>query len=222
MHHASLLEPGTRTAFQVQPLVAPAHPLVPPGAYQPLIEKLAEIRRERGSGVIAAFSSVSRGDGVTYVVESLAWELAKQTGEQTLLATPGGLGNAASARFTDLAARFTDTGGRWPVSHPVHRLSSAGGTSARWDDSAWQDFQGLRHRFGYSLVDCPAVCASPAALSVCRACDGVVLVVTAGRTERKDIQRAKSMLQVASANLLGLVLNKRVEPVPGFIASLLA
>jgi len=213
--HASLLDAGTRTAFQVQPMPAPTQMLVPPGAYQPLIEKLAEMRRDRGVGVIAAFSSVSRGDGVTYVVESLAWELAKQTGEQTLLATPDGLSSAATARFTDSAVR-------WPALHPVHRLRSTGAANCRWADFAWQDFQGLRRRFGFSLVDCPAVCTSPAALSVCRSCDGVVLVVTAGGTKRNEIQRAQSMLQVASANLLGLVLNKRVESVPGFISRLLA
>lgn len=213
--HASLLEAGTRTAFQVQPLPAPAQVLVPPGTYQPLIEKLAEMRRERESGVIVAFSSVSRGDGVTYIAESLAWELAKQTGEQTLLATPEGLSSAATARFSESAVR-------WPASHPVHRLRSANAANGRAGDFAWQDFQGLRRRFAFSLVDCPAICASPTALSVCRSCDGVVLVVSAGCTRRKDVQRAQSMLQVASANLLGLVLNKRVESMPGFIVRLFA
>ena len=210
-NQAGLIDEGAGCAFQIQPVAPPAVIPVPPGTYQPLIEKLAEVRRERGSGVMVAFSSVSRGEGVTYVLESLSWELARQTGEQTLLTTPDGLSSAASARFGDAV--------RWPVSHPVHRLRCAGGISRRANDL--HDFHGLRRRFGFFLVDCPAVRTSLAALSVCRWCDGVVLVVSAGKARRKDIQQVQSMLQVASANVLGVVLNQRVEAVPGFIARFL-
>jgi Mrp family chromosome partitioning ATPase len=219
-----LLEPITGATFHVQPL-APAETQVPAGAYQPLIERLAAMRRDAES-VIAAFTSVTPGEGVTYVVESLAWELAKQTGEQMLVTTPDGLSSASMASFGDASVRG------YP-SHPVRRLRSVGAAGRHWGDSAWQDFQGLRRRFGFVLVDCPALRSSrlalrgssedPAArvLSVCRSCDGVVLVVSAGKTQRKDIKYAQSTIQVASANLLGLVLNQRVECVPGLIARFL-
>ena len=227
----SLHDPTIRTAFHVQPL-SPLEIPVPTGAYQPLIENLAAVRRDQGTGVIAAFTAVSRGDGVTYVIESLAWELAKQTGEQTLLTTPDGMSSAAAARFGEAPIRS-------PL-HPVRRLRSNEAVGRRWDDLARQDFDGLRRRFGFVLVDCPAMRGSGAfansgqrgmshvhqdftssVLPVCRLCDGVVLVVVSGVTQRRDLLYAQSALQVASANLLGLVLNKRVEAVPGVISKLL-
>ena len=219
-----LLEPITGATFHVQPL-APAETQVPAGAYQPLIERLAAMRRDAES-VIAAFTSVTPGEGVTYVVESLAWELAKQTGEQTLVTTPDGLSSASMASFGDASVgdiRRTRFDGCEAWAPPA----------ATGAIRPWQDFQGLRRRFGFVLVDCPALRSSrlalrgssedPAArvLSVCRSCDGVVLVVSAGKTQRKDIKYAQSTIQVASANLLGLVLNQRVECVPGLIARFL-
>lgn len=198
------------------PTAQPAAPLSPEVAanlslscYLPLVQKFAAMRRELGGGIIAAFSSISKGEGVTFVTESLAWVLAKQTGEQVLLTTPGGLASAACSQFREKT---------WPVFHPVRRLTGAGGKEGELRELGADDLLGLRQRFGFVLVDCPAMRESSQALAVSRLCDGIVLVVAAGQSKRGEIEYAQSALQASSASILGLVLNKRVDPVPPFVS----
>ena len=47
--------------------------------------------------------------------------------------------------------------------------------------------------------------------------DGVVLVVRANRTRREVVQKAIDVLNKARCRLLGVVLNDRRYPIPGFI-----
>ncbi len=176
----------------------------------PLVQRLAGLRQEQSAGVVAAFSAISRGEGVTFVTESLAWELARQTGEQILLTTPAGLSVAASTRF-----REEELDGP----QPVRRLPAARNGPLR--DLGRQDLEGLRRRFGFVLVDCPPMRESSSILGVSRLCDGVVLVIAAGEARRSEIEYALNVLQAGSANVLGLVLNKRIDPVPKFISRFL-
>src|SRR5258706_14821828 len=69
--------------------------------YLPLVQKLFEMREEQPAGVIIAFTSIERGEGVTHVVESLGRKLAEHTWEQVLLTTSADLAGAASALFDD-------------------------------------------------------------------------------------------------------------------------
>lgn len=62
----------------------------------------------------------------------------------------------------------------------------------------------LTQRYEHVIVDCPSVLAHPAG-PVLRDCvDGLVMVVKAGRTTRKDVERA---LAGASRRVLGVILN---------------
>ena len=84
-----------------------------------------------------------------------------------------------------------------------------------------QDLQDFRRRFGYVLVDCPAmsVCADFVTLS--KLSDSFVLVVKAGHTSRHEIEWAQKALTAQSVNVLGLVLNKRKPVLPRFLSSIL-
>jgi hypothetical protein len=183
------------------------------GYYLPLIQRLVRMRNEQGEGVIAALTAVSPGEGVSYVVESLSWELAKHTGEQILLSTSASLNNATPIHSRDTVAA---------TNHRVQRLVDGFEKGHRQlPDLRREHLKAIRQRFGFALIDCPSMRESSAILSMGRASDGVILVVAAGTTRRDEVGHAQRVLEASSANLLGFVLNKRTYPVPGFLARFL-
>jgi non-specific protein-tyrosine kinase len=64
-----------------------------------------------------------------------------------------------------------------------------------------------REQADYVLVDSPPVTAVSDAAILATLVDGVVLVVSAGRTKRELAQRARDQLEHVGAHLLGAVLN---------------
>src|SRR5579862_2288198 len=87
-----------------RPRLNPSAPLLL-DCYLPLVQTLFALREEQAGGVIVAFTSVARGEGVTHVVESLARKLAEHTFEQVLLTTAADLASTASAQFDDGSER---------------------------------------------------------------------------------------------------------------------
>jgi capsular exopolysaccharide synthesis family protein len=75
-------------------------------------------------------------------------------------------------------------------------------------------FAELRNEFNYVLIDTPAlsVCTDPIAIG--HLTDGVVLVVEANVTRREAVRKAAKDLESANVRVLGMVLNKRVFPIP--------
>ena len=85
----------------------------------------------------------------------------------------------------------------------------------------YEDLQILRQRFGFVLVDCPAMRAAPSMFTLSNLCDTAVLVVAAGEAKKAEIENAQKFLKASSVKLLGTVLNKQVDPIPGFISKVL-
>jgi Mrp family chromosome partitioning ATPase len=213
---AKLLESLEQPQRPVATLI-PALPVPRPGStshtYLQLVHRLVQLRQEQNHGSITAFTSAKSGEGVTHVIESLAWELAKHSGEQILLTT----GYALTCPPVHPLWNRDDA-----ISHRVHRLVEGRASEQRPLQSLrWQDLRGLRERFGFVLVDCPAIQKSSAILTLGRTVDGVVLVVAADETKRDDVRLAQQALAASSTKLLGLVLNKRKNPIPGAISRLL-
>ena len=70
----------------------------------------------------------------------------------------------------------------------------------------------LKAQAEYVLFDCPPIVAVTDAAVLARKVDGVLLVVSAGRTKRDHAANAKSLLEKVNANILGVVLtNVKVE-----------
>jgi Mrp family chromosome partitioning ATPase len=67
----------------------------------------------------------------------------------------------------------------------------------------------LRREFDSVLLDCPSVETAPAAATIAALADGAVLVVEAGRTARKQIQRDQQALQLRGVKLAGCILMRR-------------
>ena len=64
----------------------------------------------------------------------------------------------------------------------------------------------LREAADYVLFDCPPIIAVTDAAVLGRKVDGVLLVVSAGKTKRDHAARAKLLLEKVNANVLGVVL----------------
>ena len=72
----------------------------------------------------------------------------------------------------------------------------------------------------YELVflDIPPLLSSDEAAHLCRFCDGMVLVLSAGQTLWKDLEKVKSLLIHTNVNLLGAVLNNEKSLIPKFFS----
>ncbi|KRF21596.1 CpsD/CapB family tyrosine-protein kinase [Paenibacillus sp. Soil787] len=66
----------------------------------------------------------------------------------------------------------------------------------------------LKELFDFILIDTPPVLAVSDAQIIATKCDGVILVVDAGKVKRELVQKAKSSLEFVKAHILGVVLNK--------------
>lgn len=179
---------------------------------QPLVERVVREAGAPGRGAVIEFTSATSGDGVSYVVESVGRELAQSEEQPVLLASSRSLARLSPAKLRANEGVFEAVepnivtlrdGDLLPFENAGHRLEDA--------------FLMLRRWFRFTLVDCPAIEESSQALTMAPHADGTVLVVSAGRTPRRKIQRAKDLLLASPCPLLGCVLNRRTYPVPGFI-----
>ncbi len=185
-----------------------AEPSLPLDCYSTLVRTLFEMRERQADGVVVVFTSIGRGEGVTHIVESLGRTLAEHTWEQILLTTSAALAGASSALF-DASSECVPQVQRLGKSKAIQQAGRSFGP---------EDVHRLRRRFGFVLVDAPALRTSSAVLNVSAFCDGAVLVVAAGETRRSEIQNAQKVLNASAVKLLGLILNKHVDPVPNFVA----
>lgn len=65
----------------------------------------------------------------------------------------------------------------------------------------------LKDEYNVIIFDAPPVLSVTDAQILANKCDGTILVVSSGKTEKAGIVKAKEMLENAKANILGVVLN---------------
>ena len=73
---------------------------------------------------------------------------------------------------------------------------------------------------GFVVLDLPATLKSMNAPILASRCDGVIVVVRAGQTSHRDLERVMELLQ--DANVIGVVLNRQRSSVPAWVDRLLA
>lgn len=71
--------------------------------------------------------------------------------------------------------------------------------------------------YAFVVIDAGASLLAPETALLASSTDGVILIVRANRTRREVVQRAIDVLQKARCRLLGVVLNDRRYPIPGFL-----
>jgi Mrp family chromosome partitioning ATPase len=65
------------------------------------------------------------------------------------------------------------------------------------------------------VIDLPATLHSMNAPVLAKRCDGVIVVVRAGRTSQTELERVLHLL--SGANVLGVVVNRKHSFVPGWV-----
>lgn len=70
----------------------------------------------------------------------------------------------------------------------------------------------LRERFSYIFIDAPPVFPMPETAIIAQHCDGVLIVLRAGRDGKEDLEQAKEAL--TGSNIMGIILNG-VKATPG-------
>jgi capsular exopolysaccharide synthesis family protein len=176
--------------------------------------------------------SALSGEGVTTVALGLAVTMAEVARQGVLLIdlntmAPGldgrlavepryGLGEVLSKQVAPRDAI---------VATPVARLSllaaghepvdySQADTLAQLDDLV----KALRSDYEFVIVDAGSLESASDSLLVASRLDGVVLVVQAERTGADAVREASGDLRAAGGRLLGVVLNRRRDYLPGFLS----
>jgi Mrp family chromosome partitioning ATPase len=174
-----------------------------------------------------AFTAATRGEGVSYVVNVLAKELAAQTQKRVLLVDAEALGslNLADPKHISSHCEETEVDNllTLSVAEPAsaHVMAARGfGGASDWDSSLEYRkacLDALRWNFDYILIDCPSPAISSEAITLAPIIDGFAVVVKAAQTRRSQIQHCQEMLKNAGGNFLGFVLNQRQYSVPDWL-----
>ncbi len=175
---------------------------------------------------VVAFTSATPGEGVSYVVDLIARELAAQTERRVLrvdaralqlldLPNPKAIINYCEETEIDNLLTLTS-----PNASAMAVGVGPGRQTLEWDKAPEfrvDCLKALRWNFDYILIDCSSLATSSDASTMAPLVDGVSIVVKAAQTRRGQIQRVQQMVETAGGNFLGFILNQRRYPMPGWL-----
>jgi len=175
---------------------------------------------------VVAFTSATPGEGVSYVVNVMAKELAAQTQRRVIRVDAEALGGLSLADPNHISNHCEETeidnlltlpvAEATPHMKAAQRLAGA----SDWDSSSEYRkacLDALRWNFDYVLIDCPSPAVSSDATTLAPLIDGVGIVVKAAQTRCRQIQHCQQLIESAEGNFLGFVLNQRQYPVPNWL-----
>jgi len=180
---------------------------------------------------ILALTSCLNNEGVSTVAANLAVTLARHDQGSILLVdanlrrpsahrifrvklSPGLLDIVVNARRNREIIHSSPIGNLFVLSSGRRAVD----ISRLYRSKAFRDLVDLwRRQYRFVVFDLPALREDSSALHLASLVDGVIWVVEAERVRFQVAQRAKERLLEAKANLLGVVLNKRRFPVPGWL-----
>jgi len=202
------------------------------GYYEVLRQRiLAGADGSQGRIQVLAMTGSNAGVGTSAVAANLAAALSRTGGGRVLL-MDANIANPSIHRVfgLDPAKGLVDILSDWKrcdeavVPSPVHNLDILPTGSIGRSEADLLAPAALRNilnhlklHYRYVVVDLPAVAGSSWAMSAAAMCDGVGLVVEAERSRWQAVQATKEQLQMSRANVIGVVLNKRRFPVPGWL-----
>lgn len=178
-------------------------------------------------------TSPTFGDGKTTVAMALAGSLSADFGTEVTLVDADFHTHSVAQEFGlaesgGLAEVLTGSIGLREVTHRVSRTQMnvvpAGATPADPARLARSEHLGtlienIKRTSRYVIIDLPAALHSMNGPVLAKRCDGVIVVVRAGHTLEKDLERVLHLLR--DANVLGVVVNRKANSVPGWVQNLL-
>jgi Mrp family chromosome partitioning ATPase len=192
----------------------------------------AEAGRERRRSLL--ITSAEPGEGVSYVTVALALLAASADAEPRLALTEWNLQRPSFARLLDtpsspglvdvLAGRVSlDAAMSMLVSPKVNVLPAGRQESAAPALSRTEAIAGVLHALedhhDHVFHDAPPVNAHETTQTLAGLCDGVLLVVRAGKTSRQRVSEAIRRIEFAGGRCLGIILNRWSSRVPAFLES---
>ncbi len=198
------------------------------GLYLELIRNVFQSVDDEGKlrNRVVAFTSSCRGEGVSYVVNTVAKELATQTQKRVLAVDASGLQNIRLPEPSQIVSHCSETQLDNLLTFPsdgspsglvgLRKPSEAGNW---YSDPEYRSacLKALRWNFDYIVVDCQSLDVSSDATLLAPIIDGISIVVQAGRTRRGQIHRARQIVENSGGNFLGFVLNQRSYSIPGWL-----
>jgi Mrp family chromosome partitioning ATPase len=191
---------------------------------------------QRGSqrlreGAAIAFTSASRGEGVSHVSQLFAVEMARYTGRRTLVINAERLESLGVEDYLQMPwnCHPTNIDNLWMLpakkkkkqfeqpSLPKRSFLMRVAKQGEKIDTGLDSVDALRVSFDNILIDCRSLGTSAEAAVLASRVDGVVIVVEAGQSRRDEILNAQRTIENAGGNFLGFVLNKRRYPVPEWL-----
>jgi cellulose biosynthesis protein BcsQ len=175
---------------------------------------------------VVALTSATPGEGVSYVVNLIAKELARQTNKRVLRIDAGALRELylADANYVARYCEETEVENLLTISadQSTARAVTARSASRANDFDSSPEYRlacikALRWNFDYVLIDCPSLAEPADASALAPLVDGMSVVVKAALTRLALIKRSQQMIESAGGNFLGFVLNQRRYPVPNWI-----
>ena len=176
---------------------------------------------EGGEGYCVAFVSALRGEGVSYLVENLATEAARQASARIAVLDMRNLLRIFEAEGdVSFSLRYEQAKGHWVLadepaagSEPLLQGGLQGEFSARLVPLLLE----ARKQFDFILMDCPSFQESTLASELDVCLDGYVAVVGAAGARKQNIEQMTAVLRETRTPLLGWVLNRRRYAVPGWL-----
>jgi Mrp family chromosome partitioning ATPase len=198
------------------------------GFYLEFIKTVFQVTDSQGKlrNRIVAFTSATPGEGVSYVVDLVAKELAAQTQNRVVRVDASALHDLhlADANQISRYCEETEIDNLVTLSAPREATVQVAGRDSRmasdWDsvpEYRANCLKALRWNFDYVLIDCPSPAVSSDVTTLAPIVDGMTVVVKAAQTRRGQIQRCQQMIESVGGNFLGFVLNQRQYPVPNWL-----
>lgn len=142
---------------------------------------------------VIAFTALAHGAGVTSVIGLLATALERDTHRRPAV---------VQASDIMILGKTSHVAGGARSEGPSARATSLNRLLAESD---------------CVLIDCEPMSVSAELARIASITDGVVLVLEAGFTRKKQVDRAVATIRAAGGTCLGVVLNKRKYPIPGWL-----
>ncbi len=197
------------------------------GFYLELIKTVFQAVGDEGKlrNRVVAFTSATPAEGVSYVVDLIAKELALQTNKRVLRIDASALRELylADANYVARYCEETEVENLLTIATGQTKARAVTARGSRLSDFDTNPeyriacIKALRWNFDYVLIDCGSLAASADATTLAPLVDGTSVIVKAAQTRRAQIKRSQQMIENAGGNFLGFVLNQRRYPVPNWI-----
>ncbi len=181
----------------------PSHEL-----YRPFVEQVLQRFSTTRGGITLAVTSPASGDGVTYVVSGMLQAFRDIVRDRVKVVT-------LSSIQVDLRTRLAalTRGGTEPKKESGSQSELYSPGSHDQTDIRRSCLEQLTSSFDIVLIDAPPLSTSGDLFGFASSFDGIVLVLSAGRTTRDQLARSEARLVQAGGLIEGHIFNQRRKPV---------